>query len=160
HGPVHSAHAMRGFLGPYGSGREASGTSWVPDVTPHGGIHRQFGDWTTMWHALLNFNYDSQGGLRGGNKTFASGMVMGMAQRQVGEHTIGFRAMLSPEPLMGANGYPLLLATGETADGRSHLVDRQHPHELFMELAAIYSRQLSAGSSVFLYAGLPGEPAL
>ena len=153
-------HEMKGFLGSYVLGREASGTSWQPDAVPHGGIHKQIGEWTTMWHALLNFNYDNQGGLRGDNKSFVSGMVMGMAQRQVGEHTFGFRAMLSPEPLMGASGYPLLLATGETADGRNHLVDRQHPHELFMELAAMYSRQLSANSSVFLYAGLPGEPAL
>lgn len=158
--PGHTAHAMKGFLGPYLMGREASGTAWQPDTVSHGGVHRQFGDWTSAWHALLNFNYDRQGGPRGDNKTFVSGMIMGMAQRQVGEHTFGLRAMLSPEPFMGANGYPLILATGETADGRNHLVDRQHPHELFMELAAIYSRQLSANSSFFLYAGLPGEPAL
>ena len=61
---------------------------------------------------------------------------------------------------MGPNGYPLLLATGETANGTSHLVDRQHPHDLFMELAATYSVNLSANSSVFVYGGLPGEPAL
>jgi hypothetical protein len=42
----------------------------------------------------------------------------------------------------------------------SHLVDRQHPHELFMELAATYSQNLTANSSVFVYGGLPGEPAL
>lgn len=160
HSPTERSNAMRGFLGPYSITRESSGTSWQPDIAPHTGIHRQYGDWTTMWHALVNFTSDRQGGPRGGDKTFVSGMVMGMAQREVGEHTFGLRAMLSPEPFMGANGYPLLLATGETADGRNHLVDRQHPHELFMELAAIYSRRISANSSVFLYAGLPGEPAL
>ena len=68
--------------------------------------------------------------------------------------------MLAPDPFMGKSGYPLLLASGETADGRTHLIDRQHPHDLFMELAATYSRPLSATSSVYLYAGLPGEPAL
>ena len=87
-------------------------------------------------------------------------MFMGMAQKQLGDGTLGFRAMLSPDPFMGANGYPLLLATGETADGRTHLIDRQHPHDLFMELAATYSYTISKNSSVFLYAGLPGEPAL
>jgi hypothetical protein len=60
---------------------------------------------------------------------------------------------------MGPSGYPLLLATGETADGKTPLVDRQHPHDLFMELSASYSRKLSAADSVFIYAGLPGEPA-
>src|SRR5947207_2195132 len=87
-------------------------------------------------------------------------LTTSMAQRPIGEGTFGLRAMLSPDPFMGANGYPLLLATGETADGRTPLIDRQHPHDLFMELAASYSYNLSSNSSVFLYAGLPGEPAL
>ena len=45
-------------------------------------------------------------------------------------------------------------------DRRTHLVDRQHPHDLFMELAGTYSYQFAKTSSVYLYAGLPGEPAL
>jgi hypothetical protein len=67
--------------------------------------------------------------------------------------------MLSPEPLMGKSGYPLLLATGETANGTTSLIDRQHPHDLFMELSGTYSHALTAADSIFLYAGLPGEPA-
>jgi hypothetical protein len=160
-GGAHDAHGgMMGFLGPYSMTREGSGTSWVPDTTPHEGVFGKVGEWTTMWHGYLNLVYDQQGGSRGGNKTFVNGMVMGMAQRPLGDGTFGVRAMLSPDPFMGKSGYPLLLASGETADGRTHLIDRQHPHDLFMELAAIYSRNLSATSSVFLYAGLPGEPAL
>ena len=106
-----------------------------------------------MWHAQFNLVYDRQGGPRGGDKTFVNGMVMGMAQRPLGDGTFGLRAMLSPDPFMGKSGYPLLLASGETADGRTHLIDRQHPHELFMELAATYSRNISDTASVFLYAG-------
>lgn len=160
-GHRHDAHAaMKGFLGPYPMTREGSGTSWVPDATPHEGIHATVGEWNTMWHALINGVYDRQGGPRGGEKTFVNGMVMGMAQRQIGDGTLGFRAMLSPDPFMGPSGYPLLLATGETANGVTPLVDRQHPHELFMELATTYSYNISARSSVFIYAGLPGEPAL
>jgi hypothetical protein len=68
--------------------------------------------------------------------------------------------MVSLEPLMGKEGYPLLLQTGETADGINPLIDRQHPHDLFMELATTYSVPLSDESSIFGYAGLPGEPAL
>jgi hypothetical protein len=67
--------------------------------------------------------------------------------------------MLSPDPLMGKRGYPLLLASGETADGTNQLIDRQHPHDLFMELSASLSQNIGANSSVFLYGGLPGEPA-
>ena len=160
-GAAHGSHiGMIGFLGPYPMAREASGTSWQPDTTPHTGVHAAYGEWQTMYHALFNFTYDNQGGPRGGNKTFASGMFMGMAQRQLGDGTFGLKAMLSPDPFMGPSGYPLLLASGETADGRSHLVDRQHPHDLFMELAATYSYNITKNSNVFLYAGLPGEPAL
>jgi hypothetical protein len=153
-------HMMMGYLGPYSMSREGSGTSWLPDSTPMEGIHQTFGEWQTMSHALINLVYDHQGGPRGANKTFVGGMIMGMAQRPLGDATFGLRAMLAPDPLMGPNGYPLLLATGETADGRTHLVDRQHPHDLFMELAATLSYPVTATSSVFLYAGLPGEPAL
>src|SRR3954447_4627632 len=160
-GGAHDEHGgMKGFLGPYSITREGSGTSWVPDTTPHEGIHGKVGDWSTMWHGYLNLIYDHQGGPRGGDKTFTNGMVMGMAQRPLGDGTLGVRAMLSPDPFMGKSGYPLLLASGETADGRTHLIDRQHPHDLFMELAGTYSRNLNATSSVFVYAGLPGEPAL
>jgi hypothetical protein len=67
---------------------------------------------------------------------------------------------MSPDPFIGKSGYPLLLATGETANGIKPLIDRQHPHDLFMELATTYSHRISEKSSVFLYAGLPGEPAL
>jgi len=151
---------MAAFFGPYSIAREGSGTSWLPDTTPHEGIHGRYGEWSTMWHALFNLVYDNQGGPRGGQKTFVNGMFMAMAQRPLGDGTFGVRAMLAPDPFMGAAGYPLLLASGETANGTTHLIDRQHPHDLFMELAATYSRNLSAASSVYVYAGLPGEPAL
>jgi len=96
---------------------------------------------------------------RGDDKLFASGMLMGMAQRPVGTGTLQFKAMVSPDPLMGKRGYPLLLAAGETADGVIRLVDRQHPHELVMELSASISQPIGKGGSIFLYGGLPGEPA-
>jgi hypothetical protein len=82
-----------------------------------------------------------------------------MARRPIGDGTLQFRAMLSPDPVMGKRGYPLLLASGETANGTDRLIDRQHPHDLFMELSASLSQNLGEKSSVFLYGGLPGEPA-
>ena len=151
---------MKGFFGPYPMTREGSGTSWLPDSTPDEGVHVMAEDWMLMAHGLFNGVYDKQGGPRGGEKAFASGMLMGMAERQIGDGTLGFKAMLSPDPFMGRSGYPLLLATGETADGVKPLIDRQHPHDLFMELAGSYSYNLSPTSSVFVYGGLPGEPAL
>ena len=67
--------------------------------------------------------------------------------------------MLSPDPFMGADGYPLLLATGETADGRTPLVDRQHPHDLVSEVSVSLSHKFTDRLSGFVYLGLPGEPA-
>jgi hypothetical protein len=159
--PAHEARpmTMTGALGPYPMNREASGTAWQPDASPEGGVTLMTGGWMLMGHALLNGVHDWQSGPRGGERSLASGMVMGMAQRGLGGGTLQLRAMLSPEPLMGARGYPLLLASGETADGVTPLVDRQHPHDLFMELSASYSLRLSDGASAFVYAGLPGEPA-
>ncbi|MBV8910236.1 MAG: hypothetical protein JOZ89_05710 [Gammaproteobacteria bacterium] len=140
--------------------REASGTAWQPDSSVHRGVHIEAGEWMVMSHALLNAVYDRQQGPRGGDKTFASGMMMAAATRVLAsKDTVRFRAMLSPEPLMGASGYPLLLATGETANGRDPLIDRQHPHNLLMELGGSVSHPLGPEDSVYLYAALPGEPA-
>lgn len=152
--------AMRGMYGPYPMTREASGTSWQPDATPMEGVHSMNGPWSTMWHGFVNVIYDHQGGPRGDRKTFSESMLMGMAQRPLAGGTLGLRGMVSLDPLMGKSGYPLLFQTGETANGQTPLIDRQHPHDLFMELAATYSRPLSEESSIFGYIGLPGEPAL
>nr|NUR36676.1 hypothetical protein [Sphingomonas sp.] len=107
----------------------------------------------------VNLVFDHQSGPRGEDKAFASGMLMGMARRPLGDGTLQFKAMVSPDPIMGPSGYPLLLASGETANGRDRLIDRQHPHDFFMELSGSVSQDVGPKSSVFLYAGLPGEPA-
>jgi len=150
---------MAAAFGSYPMQREASGTAWQPDNSAHQGLMTTSGDWTLMAHGVLNLVYDHQSGPRGDGKAFASGMLMGMASRPLGDGRLQFRAMIGPDPLMGPSGYPLLLASGETANGRDRLIDRQHPHDFFMELSASASQNLGRTSSVFLYAGLPGEPA-
>jgi len=158
HGAAHGAHA--GALGAYSMTRDSSGTAWRPDAAPHSMAMHHAGDWMLMGHATLDFAYSSQSGPRGDDKGFLAGMVMGSAQRRFDNgNTLAFRGAISPDPLMGRTGYPLLLAAGETADGVDPLVDRQHPHDLFMELSATYSHRIDGNQSVFVYAGLPGEPA-
>ncbi|HXF79315.1 MAG TPA: hypothetical protein VN598_10665 [Usitatibacter sp.] len=151
---------MASQFGPYPMSREGSGTAWQPEATPMHGLMFHSGSWMTMLHGFANTVYDRQGGPRGDEKTFTSSMLMVMASRPLGGGTLGLRSMLSLDPAMGRGGYPLLLQTGETANGVSALVDRQHPHDAFMELSAAYSIPIAAGSAAYLYAGLPGEPAL
>jgi hypothetical protein len=151
---------MTGMYGPYAMSREASGTAWQPEAARHEGVHVMRGAWMAMLHGFADIIYDNQGEDRGDEKVFSDNMVMGMAQRSLGPGTLGLRSMFSLEPAtIGKEGYPLLLQTGETANGRTPLIDRQHPHDLFMELAASYS-VYSGNRSAFVYAGLPGEPAL
>ncbi|HEX6927940.1 MAG TPA: hypothetical protein VF267_01725 [Gammaproteobacteria bacterium] len=158
---AHDDHAMRAFYGPYSMSREASGTSWQPEAAPHEGRMFTAGDWQGMLHGFAQFAYTDQGGSRGDTDFYVNNMFMAMANRPLGDGVFGLRGMFSLEPeTVGTNGYPLLLQTGETADGETHLLDRQHPHDAFMELAMTYSHPLGEDSALFLYAGLPGEPAL
>jgi hypothetical protein len=157
--PGNHPMSMAAALGSYPMQRESSGTAWQPDTSGHMGLMSMSGDWALMAHGLVNFVYDHQSGPRGDDKAFVSGMLMGMARHPLGNGTVRFRASLSPDPVMGPRGYPLLLASGETANGRDRLIDRQHPHDFFMELSASVSQKVGPKSSAFLYGALPGEPA-
>src|SRR2546430_13533613 len=158
--PDAGALAMMGLEGPYSMSREGSGTSWQPDSTPMSGLHAMRGAWMTMVHGQADLVYDDQGGPRGATQSVSSSMLMFMARRELEHAALGVHVMASTDPLMGASGYPLLFQTGETANGRDPLIDRQHPHDLLMEAAATYSLNLLPQTSLFVYAGLPGEPAL
>ena len=90
---------MGGVLGPYPMERESSGTAWQPDTSDHLGLMTESGDWTLMAHGVLNLSYDHQSGPRDGDKLFASGMLMGMARRPLGNGTLQFKALFSPDPI-------------------------------------------------------------
>jgi hypothetical protein len=68
--------------------------------------------------------------------------------------------MVSLDPATVTNrGYPLLLQSGETYNDQP-LVDRQHPHDFWMELAVMYERALTRGVGIAAYIAPAGEPAL
>ena len=97
---------------------------------------------------------------RGATQAGSTNWVMAMARRAVGPTRFGLRTMVSLEPwTIRGCGYPNLLATGEFCDGDS-IHDRQHPHDLFMELAAQVDRPLSGALRWEAYGALVGEPAL
>ena len=156
----HSMHGMiAGALG-ISHARMGSGTTWVPDVTPMRAIHTTWGAWSVMLHGVAFLQYDRQYSRRGDDQIGLIDWEMLMLMRRVGPGLLHLHAMTSLEPLtIGAEGYPLLLQTGETFEGRP-LVDRQHPHDLVMELAAMYEQPVSSSLAVSLYGGLAGEPAM
>ena len=159
--PGHGNEGLGGLLGAYPMSRDASGSSWQPDAAPMEGLHFTRGGWSGMVHGYVVTATGDSDGPRGGRDTFTESMAMAMAQRPLAGGTLGLRAMGSLDPwTMDKDGYRLLLQTGETADGHAHLVDRQHPHDALMELAATWSHPVGRDASVFVYAGLPGEPAL
>jgi hypothetical protein len=158
--PTHDPMRMQSPLGPYPMTRAGSGTSWQPEATPMEGLHTMQGDWSVMAHGFVNAIVDRQSGPRGDHLAFTESMAMLMGNRPLGPGTLGLRAMLSLDPTTGKRGYPLLFQTGESADGRTPLVDRQHPHDFFMELSTSYSVALGSDGAAFAYLGLPGEPAL
>ena len=146
--------------------REASGTAWLPDETPMYGVLRTLGQWQVMVHgtAFGQVLYESGQIHRTGG--FSSRQIssvnwlMAVARRPVGAGRFGLRTMASLEPWTVRDcGFINLLASGEMCEGDT-IHDRQHPHDLFMEVAADYDRPVRGSMRWQLYAGLAGEPAL
>jgi len=166
HQPDEEPMVMSSMLFPHAPmERDGSGTSWMPDISPMRAVHAQWGEWNTMMHGSIFLRYTNQdvsgSGSRGDSKLSAPNWFMFMASRSVGKQgKFMARGMVSFDRLTeGGNGYPLLFQTGETWEG-VHLIDRQHPHDLFSELALAYSHSLSDDAGLFVYLAYPGEPAL
>ncbi|MEO8070762.1 MAG: hypothetical protein ABI652_05130, partial [Acidobacteriota bacterium] len=116
--------------------------------------------WQFMSDAVIFGVFNRQGGPRGDTEFRAPNWWMGMWARPVGRGSFQIGTMLSLDPATATSrGYSELFQAGETLDGRP-IVDRQHPHDLVMQLAAVWHRPLANGLTLTL-AGAPiGEPAL
>jgi hypothetical protein len=155
-----SGAAMGGTPGESPEARAGSGTSWLPDASPIRAYHFTLHAWTLMVHGAAFAQYDAQGGPRGASQLGLVNWGMLAASHPFARGRIELRGMLSAEPAtIGAAGYPLLLETGETYQG-APLHDRQHPHDLFMELSGSYGRPLVRGWDASLYLAAVGEPAV
>jgi len=117
-------------------------------------------DWLLMFHYNIVTGVNSQGGPRGVTKFESANWFMPEAYHKLGKGTLQLRGMFSAEPFtFPPGGSPLLFQTGETYKGQP-LIDRQHPHDLFMELSAQYTHPVGEHGTWFTYFGYPGEPAL
>lgn len=141
-------------------GQMGSGTSWQPDSSPMYMIDKISGRWLFMMHFNVVTGVNSQGGSRGVTRFESANWFMPIAFRRVGPGTLQLRAMISAEPFtFPPGGSPLLFQTGESYKGQP-LIDRQHPHDFFMELSAQYTVPLGERGTWFTYFAFPGEPAL
>ena len=148
------------------AGREVSGTSWQPEATPMPGLHVAWRGWEVMLHGNVFVQWLYEPAERHRSGGMASQQVssvnwgMAMARRPLGGGLIGMRGMLSVEPWTVSDcGFLNFLATGETCEGDT-IHDRQHPHDLLMEVAGDYERPIRGTLRWHVYGGLAGEPAL
>ena len=114
--------------------------------------------WQVMWDGNLFTTFNSQGGLRGDDEVRAQNWLMLMGSRQLGRGTLTLSAMASLEPVtVGTAGYSHLFQLGETYRSLP-VTDRQHPHDLFMQLDAAW--RVPIGTTELSISGGPvGAPA-
>lgn len=147
-GPFHSMSAL------------GSGTALQPSSTPMSAWHAMLGGWMLMLHGEIKAGFDYQGGWRGVGKAESQNWLMLMAEANAGPGRLMLRGMFTAEPLTAPHGgFPQLFQTGETYRGYP-IIDAQHPHDLFMELAAGYTLPISERVSLQIYGGPVAEPAL
>ena len=141
-------------------GHTTSGTSAEPSSTPTPMLMTRKGAWMLMFHANVFVLDQQQSSPRGGDKFFSTNWFMPMAQRTLGPGVFTARVMLSLEPATIADErYPLLFQQGETAYGVP-IADGQHPHNLFMEIAALYDLKLGERALLSFYVAPVGDPAI
>jgi hypothetical protein len=138
----------------------SSGTSAEPNSTPAPMLMTMKGDWMLMFHANVFIVDTQQTSPRGGDKFFSTNWFMPMAERELGPGQLTLRAMFSLEPATVTDErYPLLFQQGETAYGVP-IADGQHPHDFFMEIAALYDLHLGERGLLSFYAAPVGDPAI
>jgi hypothetical protein len=135
--------------------RASSGTSWEPESSPlrgwTGRVRRL--DAALRWSAAVALS--DEPAPRGERDLFATGWVRGALGADLGAWHLSGRALLSPDRwTAGRRGWPLLLERG------GGVVDRRHPQDLVLELAAIARLEVGPGLALEAYAAPVGEPAL
>jgi len=138
-----------------GSGTDIEPASSAPPM-----LMRMQGNWMQMLHGDVLVIEQQQTGPRGHDKFFSTNWAMLMAQRPLPGGQLTLKAMFSLEPATISGRYfPELFQQGETAFGKP-IIDGQHPHNLFMELAALYDVKPNEHTTLSLYAAPVGDPAL
>ncbi|MBS1818434.1 MAG: hypothetical protein JSU08_10920 [Acidobacteria bacterium] len=118
------------------------------------------GGWHLMQDGAVYLLFNHQGGARGGDELRAPNWWMGMATRGAGRGTLTLSGMFSLDPAtVGRRGYRELFQVGEAYEGAPN-VDRQHPHDVWMQLAAAWRTPIGTSSGLTVAGAVAGEPAL
>jgi hypothetical protein len=126
----------------------------------HAADQDQESPWMFMHDGVIFGLFNHQGGPRGGDELKAPNWWMEMASRRIGRGQLTLTGMFSLDPATaGKAGYREIFQVGEALDGRP-LIDRQHPHDLFMQLAATWRIPVSDATGLTIAGGPVGEPAL
>lgn len=114
--------------------------------------------WSADGNVIVGYNYQQR--LFANFSAWESqNWVMGRGERPLGDGRLAVQSMLSLEPFtIPAEGSPQLFQTGETYQNVP-LVNRQHPHDLVMELGATY-RIVRPRVAYVVGADLVGSPTI
>jgi hypothetical protein len=135
----------------------AQDTSAAQRMNLAGAVHD---GWQIMQDGIVFAEFNHQGGPRGGDEIVAPNWWMGMASRETSRGRFTFTGMFSLDPAtVGTDGYREIFQAGEALNGRP-LIDRQHPHDLFMQMAAVWRMPVTDATGFTLAGGPVGEPAL
>jgi len=116
--------------------------------------------WSVMFHGFAFLTFNRQSGPSGGQDFESQNHFMLAALHRLWGGKLALLGTFSLEPatIPQAGSYELF-QRGETYKDVL-LVDRQHPHDLFIELAAQWERRVWPDLALRLYLAPVGEPAL
>lgn len=139
----------------------ASGQQPQPEPQhQHMQMNTQPAGWTFVQDGVVFGMFNRQGGPRGGQEFKVPNWWMGMGTRKLGSSQLTLTGMFSLDPAtVGKRGYREIFQVGEVVDGVP-LIDRQHPHDLFMQLAAVWRTPINERTGFTIAGGPAGEAAL
>lgn len=138
-----------------------SDMSLMAGMTPRDPMSAMAGPrWSLMVLGVARVGYNDQGGPSGDETLESSNWNMLHAGRGFGSGRLSLMLMNSLEPwTVPRRGSPELFQTGETFRGVP-LVDRQHPHDFFMNLSATWRAPVGPDAAWWVQLAPVGEPAI
>jgi hypothetical protein len=129
-------------------------------VHDHAHMNMAATGWQFMQDGIMFAELNRQGSDRGGTEFVVPNWWMGIGTRKTAHGDVMLTGMFSLDPAtVGRDGYREIFQVGETLDGRP-LIDRQHPHDFFMQLAAAWRISITDRTGFTLTGAPVGEPAL